>query len=134
MQNAIQMTVANADQWNYAFRQVAGQGADQAYSFNFDKVYGPVVNGARPSGAMSAEVFLQMASNGRGMSGFGAIAQYASPALLTQGNMIYMAHHPFPYSPTYTLRGLKGLGGVVQASGFEKALFARQPLMSNKLR
>lgn len=129
MANTIQMTTATADQWNYAYGQLMGHGADAQYNFNFDKVYGPVVNGTRWSGTMSAQVFLQMAQNGAGMNGLGTIVRLAGPALATQGNLIYQAHHPFPYVPTYTLRGL---GAVVQATGFEKALFARQPLRSNR--
>lgn len=133
MANAIGMQTANADQWNYAYNQLMGQGADAQYKFNFDKVYGPVVNGVRWSGTMSAQVFLQMAQNGAGMSGLGTIVRLAGPALTTQGNLIYQAHHPFPYVPTYTLRGLGAMGAMVQASGFEKALFTRQPMRSNRL-
>lgn len=134
MQNAIGMSIATADQWNYAYGQVNGEGVDAQYGFNFDAIYGPVVNGARSSGTMTAVVFLQKAQTAIGggtLSGLSAIAQYAGPAIATQGNLIYQAHHPFPYTPTYTLRGL---GAVTAPTGFESALFARQPLRSNRIR
>lgn len=136
MQNTIGMSIANADQWNYAYTQINGEGVDRQFGLNFDAVYGPVVNGTRSSGTMTANVFLQKAQTAisGGTSGVGrlsAIAQYAGPALATQGNLIYQAHHPFPYTPTYTLRGL---GAVTAPTGFESALFARRPLRSNRIR
>jgi hypothetical protein len=152
----INATSANADQWNYAYRALSG-GVDisTAYGFNFDTVYGAVVNGARSSGVMSVYQFLQMAqaaetqtpaaipiTSGRGAMvvrggttlarrGFGAIQTFAGRPVSTQGNLLYMAHHPMPYAPTYALRGL---GGVTQATGLEKVLFARQGLRSNRIR
>lgn len=137
LEAAISMTTANADQWNYAYNQVTGQGADARYGFNFDAVYGPVVNGARSSGTMSADVFLQMASGASGGSGsrrgLGFIANFPGARFSTVGNMLYLVHHPFPYSPTYNLKGV-GLGAVTQATGFEKALFTNQRLRSNRIR
>jgi hypothetical protein len=134
MQQKINMTIANADQWNYAYNQIMGQGIDAQYGLNFDHVYGAVVNGARSSGTMSAQSFLQLAASavpgGLG-GGLSTIAQYAGPALATQGNLIYQAHHPFPYVPTYSLRGL---GAVTEASGFEKTLFAGRALRSPRIR
>lgn len=130
MAQAIGMTTANADQWNYAFNQIMGQGIDAKYSLNFDQVYGAVVNGKRNNGAtMSALMFLQLAASAKGgslpgLSGFGRIAQFAGPRYQTTGNMLYQAHHPFPYQPSFNLAGMKGMGAYTQASGFERALWA----------
>jgi hypothetical protein len=140
MAGNINMTVASADQWNYAFSHVIGQNIDQKYGFSFDKVYGPITGPAtkrvRNNGAtMSALMFLQLAAAAvpgglPGLSGFGAIARFSGPVINSVGNMIYQAHHPLPYAPTYTLRGL---GAVTQAMGFEKALFANHLLRSNRV-
>ena len=148
MEQLINMSSANADQWNWAYAQLTGQGIDAQYGFNFDTVYGPVVNGVRNNGAtMSAPVFLQKAGVSSGalaggasrtttktLHGLGVIANFVGPRYSTVGNMVYQIHHPFPYLPTYTLKGLTGLGTVTQAMGFEKALLAGQPLRSNRIR
>jgi len=156
----INTTSANADQWNYAYRALSG-GVDisTTYGFNFDTVYGPVdsSSGVRSSGVMNVYQFLQMAhaaatltpaaiavTSGRGATlvrggtgthigfrGIGAISTFEGRPVSTHGNLLYMAHHPMPYSPTYALRGL---GGVTQATGLEKVLFARQGLRSNRIR
>ena len=66
-----------------------------------------------------------------GMHGMGAISVFEGRPVTTAGNLLYMAHHPMPYAPTYALRGL---GGVTQAMGLEKVLFAGQGLRSNRIR
>lgn len=159
MQSAIGMSTANADQWNYAFRQITGQDISTYYGFNFDTVYGAVVNGARSSGQLTAQAFLNMgqgaatvtptqsagsSSGGTvhpvrgGVKGLGAIARYPGPAILPIGNLLYQAHHPLPYLPSYTLKGLggfgrPGLGAPTHPLGFERALYAGLPLRSNKV-
>lgn len=122
------MQMANADQWNTVLRQITGWGVDNK-GVNFDAVYGPVVSGARQSGNMSAMLFLQLAAGSLkgglpGLGGLGAIANYAGRMISTTGNMLYAAHHPLPYTPSYNLRGFRGLGAYTQATGFEKALLA----------
>lgn len=120
-------TTATADQWDWAFSNIMGQPIDAKYGINFDSVYGPAVNGVRNNGAtMSGLMFLQLAASAKGgtlpgLTGFGKIARYAGPAMNTVGNMIYQAHHPFPYQPTFSLRGI---GAYTQASGWERALWA----------
>lgn len=157
MQTKINMTMANADQWNYAYNAITGTDISTAYGFSFDTVYGPVVNGARSSGNLTAQAFLNMAEaaatqkpasstsgsttptgtgivlhpRGSNIRGFGSIATYPGPRYTTTGNMIYSIHHPYPYVPSYSL---KGLGAVTQPMGFEKALYAGIPLRSNKVR
>ena len=137
MEQTINMTTANADQWNYAYSHITG--SNVMSSSQFDSVFGVVVNGARSSGTMTATVFLQKAGIDptgtaalpHGLHGFGAIINYAGRRYSTTGNMIYQVHHPFPYWPTYSL---KGLGGITQASGFEKTLLAGQPLRRSRIR
>lgn len=127
-------TTLNADQWNVAFVQVMGQPIDQKYGFSFDAAYGPVVNRVRNYGAtMSALTFLQLAASvaPQGLPGLSGIARYSVPALTTTGNMLYRAHHPYPYARTFNLRGLSG---PVHATGFEKVMWAGYPLRSNRLR
>lgn len=140
MEQVLNSSSANADQWNWAVARILGQGLDQKYNFAFDSVYGSVVNGVRNNGAtMSALTFLQLAASAvgglPGLSGLGsAIARFPGHFFNTTGNMIYLAHHPLPYTPTYNLRGFRGLGAFTQASGFEKALWAGRPLRSNRIR
>lgn len=124
-------TTATADQWDWAFSNIMGQPIDVKYGINFDSVYGPAVNGVRNNGAtMSGLMFLQLAASAKGgtlpgLTGFGKIAQYAGPRYFTAGNMIYQIHHPFPYQPSFNLRGM---GAYTQASGWERALWAGRRL------
>lgn len=136
LQSAINMTVATADQWNYAYKQLTGYPIESLYGANFDAIYGSVgSDGTRPTGNISANAFLTLpAAKGlaakTSLSGLGAIRIFEGLPVNTTGNMLYLAHHPLPYHPTYTL---KGLGAITQATGFEKALFAALPLRSNRI-
>ena len=127
MAAAIGLTSGTADQWNVAFTRVMGQGIDSKFNLNFDQVYGPVVNGVRNNGAtMSALMFLQLAASAAGgtlpgLSGFGRIARFPGNRLITPGTMLYQAHHPFPYTPTWNL---SGMGAYTQTTGGERALWA----------
>jgi hypothetical protein len=53
-------TVANADQWNWAYTRITGRPIDQSYAFNFDAVYGTVAT--RSSAGMTALMFLSKAA------------------------------------------------------------------------
>ena len=89
---------------------------------------------------MGALTFLQIAASAKpgglpGLSGLGsAIARFAGPWIPSYGNMIYMAHHPLPYTPTFNLRGFRGIGAFTQASGMEKALWQQGQIRSNRIR
>ena len=111
LQNILNKTTGSADDWNYAYRQRTGYGIEQVYGFDFDKVYGPVVNGVRSTGTITADAFLQAParfgfqplSTMKPLSGFGAIAilpglqqsyqQQIIPYFRTQsGELLYRAH------------------------------------------
>jgi hypothetical protein len=84
---------ATADQWNWAYTKITGQGVDQQYKFNFDTVYGPIVPGApaasaRSSGMMTPNDFL-------------ARAQAATPGMSGIGRMIWQRIPT--YKPTYAM-------------------------------
>lgn len=133
LQHSINMTLANADQWNYAYHQLMGAGIDQVYNFNFDQVYGAVVNGVRSSGQLSAQGFLNAPvvagfKPTSGVSGLGAIAHFYTPITRSSGSMLYAAQHPSPYRQPMT-----NLAGFTQPTGFEMALLGRQTLRGNKL-
>lgn len=133
LQHAINMTLANADQWNYAYHQLMGAGIDQVYAFNFDTVYGAVVNGVRSSGQLSAQGFLNAPvvagfKPTSGVSGLGAIAHFYTPVTRSSGSMLYSAQHPSPYRQPMT-----NLAGFTQPTGFEMALLGRQTLRGNKI-
>lgn len=138
LQNTIKMTLASADQWDYGYRELMGYGIERIYNFNFDKVYGAVVNGKRNNGQLiSANAFLNAPrlfgyTKTANLSGFGAIARYWGPDFTTVGNMMYRAHHPSPHGVTAPRR--LGLGAVEAPSGFEKALWAGARLRSNQYR
>ena len=142
MVNTLGTTNATADQWNFAYAKIMGQGIDKQYGLNFDSVYGPITSaGVRNNGAtMTALTFIQLAASAHpgglpGLSGLGsAIARFSGRWIPSYGNMIYMAHHPLPYSPTYNLRGFRGLGAYTQASGMEKALWQQGHLRGNRIR
>ena len=139
LQHVINMTLATADQWNYAYIQLMKAGIEQVNGFNFDTVYGAVVNGVRSSGQMSAQAFLNApvsmglaaghtAVSPRGLRGLGAIAHFYTPVVRSSGSMIYSAQHPSPYRQPST-----NMSGFTQPTGFEMALLGRQTLRSNKL-
>lgn len=133
LQHAINMTLATADQWNYAYHQLMGAGIDQVYGFGFDTVYGAVVNGVRSSGQLSAQGFLNapVAAGFKpttGVHGLGAIAHFYTPVTRSVGSMVYSAQHPSPYR-----QGHLNLSGFTQPTGFEMALLGRQTLRGNKL-
>lgn len=138
LQHAINMTLATADQWNYAYHQLMGAGIDQVYAFNFDTVYGAVINGVRSSGQMSAQSFLNAPAAGgfkptshaihAPLRGLGAIAHFYTPVTRSVGSMVYSAQHPSPYR-----QGHLNLSGFTQPTGFEMALLGRQTLRGNKL-
>ena len=134
LQHAINMTLANADQWNYAYHQLMGAGIDQVYGFNFDTVYGAVVKGVRSSGQLSAQGFLNAPvvagfKPTSGVSGgLGAIAHFYTPVTRSSGSMVYSAQHPSPYR-----QGNLNMSGFTQPTGFELALLGRQTLRGNKL-
>lgn len=127
------MTLANADQWNYAYKQLMGAGIEQVYGFSFDKVYGAVINGVRSSGNLSAQGFLNAPTTmgfkpTTGVSGLGAIAHFYTPVTRSVGSMVYSAQHPSPYR-----QPMLNLSGFTQPTGFEMALLGRQTLRGNKL-
>lgn len=133
LQHAINMTLATADQWNYAYHQLMSAGIDQVYGFGFDTVYGAVVNGVRSSGQLSAQGFLNapVAAGFKpttGVHGLGAIAHFYTPVTRSVGSMVYSAQHPSPYR-----QGHLNLSGFTQPTGFEMALLGRQTLRGNKL-
>jgi hypothetical protein len=72
-------TVATADQWNWAYRQVTGQGLDEQYGFNFDVVYGPVATRANDS--MTAIGFILRAHPQYGISGLSAMTTGQFPVV-----------------------------------------------------
>jgi hypothetical protein len=120
MQSNINMTTANPDQWDVAFSNIMGTPIDQKYNFNFDTVYGPATQ--RANNQMSALTFLQIAASAvpgglPGLSGLGLISRFPVPSYSTAGNMMYLVHHPLPYTPTY-----RGFGAFTQTTGFERAL------------
>lgn len=140
LQHSINMTLANADQWNYGYKQLMGTGIESVYGFNFDAVYGAVQGQTRSSGMMTAQAFL----NAPGIAGFrpasgvrrtnvrhtgmGAIAHFYSPVTRSVGSMLYSAQHPSPYrQPSYNL------SGFIQPTGFEMALLGGQSLRSNRI-
>lgn len=132
---------ASADQWNYYYARAFGQGLDKQYGFNFDSVYGPVGSGGvRPSGTMTALSFLMTAAAALpgglpGLSGLGSqISHFPGRILPQAGSMAYLNNHPLPYTPSFNLRGFRGLGALVQASGFEKALWAGRTIQSSRVR
>ena len=130
MATQLGMTTANADQWDYAFQAIMGQPIDKKYGFSFDTVYGPIVNGVRASGQMTAMGFLLTAAAAvpgglPGMSGFGTISRFPGPKYTTLSNMISQVQHPLPYALSYNLRGFRGgMGAFVATTGFERALWA----------
>ena len=133
LQAAINMTLATADQWNYAYKQLMGAGIDQVYNFNFDVVYGAIQNGARSSGQLSAQGFLNAPTvmgfkPTSGVSGLGAIAHFYTPVTRSSGSMLYSAQHPSPYRQPST-----NMAGFTQPTGFEMALYGRQSLRGNKI-
>jgi hypothetical protein len=135
MQSILGMSNATADQWDSAFAQIMGQAIDAKYGFNFDAVYGPVVDGVRNNGAQtSALLFLQTAASQvpgglPGLSGIGglssAIVHYPGPAWQTTGNLVYRAHHPLPYNLTSYRFPRGGMGALTRATGLEKVLWAQ---------
>lgn len=135
LQHAINKTLANADQWNYGYKQLLGTGIESVYGFNFDQVYGAVQGREqiRSSGMMTAQAFLSAPVNAgfkptAGFSGLGAIAHFYTPITRSVGSMLYSAQHPSPYrQPSYNL------AGFVQPLGFEMALLGRQTLRSNRI-
>lgn len=139
LQNALQMTVAAPDQWNFVYRQLTGYGIEQIYGGNFDAIYGPIgANGQRSTGNISAQAFLTLpAAKGispTALSGFGrlaAIAQFYTPVINPMGSMVYRAQHPSPYRLP-SVGG--GMGAITQATGFEKALWAGGFLRSRRIR
>ena len=133
LQHSINMTLANADQWNYGYKQLMGAGIEQVYGFSFDKVYGAVVNGVRSSGNLSAQGFLNAPITmgfkpTTGVSGLGAIAHFYTPVTRSVGSMVYSSQHPSPYR-----QPMLNLSGFTQPTGFEMALLGRQTLRGNKL-
>ena len=135
MQSTLGMSSATADQWDYAFQKIMGQPIDKKYGFSFDTVYGPLVNGARSTGSMSAMGFLLTAAAAvpgglPGMSGFGTITRFPGPKYSTVGTMVTQLMHPLPYALSYNLRGFRGgMGAFTHASGFERALWAGRRLI-----
>ena len=136
LQHVLAMPTANADQWNYAYKQLMGAGIEQVYGFNFDQVYGAVLrDGTRSSGQLTAAGFLNApntmgfaAHAVHGMRGLGAIAHFYTPIVRSSGSMIYSAQHPSPYrQPSLNM------SGFTQPTGFEMALLGRQTLRTNKL-
>lgn len=135
LQHAINMTLANADQWNYGYKQLMGTGIETVYGFSFDQVYGAVQGREqiRSSGMMSAQAFLNapVAAGFKptsGVSGLGAIAHFYTPVTRSVGSMVYSSQHPSPYR-----QGMLNLSGFTQPTGFEMALLGRQTLRGNKL-
>jgi hypothetical protein len=136
LQNALNTTLATADQWNFVYRQLTGYGIEQVYGGNFDAIYGAIgANGQRPTGQLSAQAFLTLpVAKGiapTGLSGFGAIAQFYTPVVNPMGSMVYRAQHPSPYRLP-SVGG--GMGAVTQATGFEKALWAGGFIRSRRVR
>lgn len=143
LQHSINMTLANADQWNYGYKTLMGTGIESVYGFNFDTVYGAVQGQTRSSGMMTAQAFLNApgiagfrpASGVRsaavrhtGVGGLGAIAHFYTPITRSVGSMLYSAQHPSPYrQPSYNL------SGFIQPTGFEMALLGGQSLRSNRI-
>lgn len=134
--HSINKTLANADQWNYGYKQLMGTGIESVYGFNFDQVYGAVQGREqiRSSGMMTAQTFLNAPVNAgfkpvkSGVSGLGAIAHFYTPVTRSVGSMLYSAQHPSPYrQPSYNL------AGFIQPTGFEMALLGRQTLRSNRI-
>lgn len=136
LQNALHMTVASADQWNYAYRQLTGYGIEQIYGGNFDAIFGPInSNGQRPTGNISAQAFLTLpvaqGISPTALRGLGAIARFYTPVINPMGSMVYRAQHPSPYRlPSVS----GGMGAVTQATGFEKALYTGGFLRSRRVR
>lgn len=147
LQHAANMTLATADQWNYFYIQLMGAPMDKVLNFNFDTVYGPIVNGVRSSGQMSAQAFLNApvslgfaagtthtalsprpGFHAGALAGLGAIAHFYTPVVRSSGSMIYAAQHPSPYRQPQT-----NMSGFTQPTGMEMALLGRQSLRSNKL-
>ena len=142
LQHVINMPLANADQWNYAYEHLMGTGIDTVYGFNFDQVYGAIQGREqiRSSGLMTAQTFLNAPATAgfkpvthqstalRKRFGLGAIAHFYTPITRSVGSMLYSAQHPSPYrQPSYNL------AGFVQPLGFEMALLGRQTLRSNRI-
>jgi hypothetical protein len=137
LQHVLAMPTANADQWNYAYKELMGAGIEQVGGFNFDQVYGAVLrDGTRSSGQLTAAGFLNAPSTMgfvaahavHGMRGMGAIAHFYTPIIRSSGSMIYASQHPSPYrQPSLNM------SGFTQPTGFEMALLGRQTLRSNKL-
>ena len=135
LQHSINMTLANADQWNTAYKQLMGTGIESVYGFNFDTVYGAISGREqiRSSGMMTAQAFLNAPvvagfKPTSGVSGLGAIAHFYTPIQRTVGSMLYSAQHPSPYrQPSYNL------SGFIQPTGFEMALLGGQSLRSNRI-
>ena len=148
LQNALNLSLASPDQWNYAYRELTGYGIEQIYGGNFDAIYGPIgANGQRPTGNITAQAFLnlptakglaQTALSGlgnyrRGFGRMGAIARFYTPVVNPMASMVYRAQHPSPYRLPVS-GGMMGLGAVTQATGFEKALWAGGFIRSRRVR
>lgn len=134
LQKVLNMTVANADQWNYAYRQLTGYGIEQLYGVGFDVIYGSVdANGNRQTGNITADAFLSLPGN-KGLtkkssiSGLGAIARFYTPVVNPMSSMVYRAQHPSPYR--FPIGG--GMGAFTQATGMEKVLWAGRSLRSSR--
>jgi hypothetical protein len=100
--------------WNYYYQQVTGVPT------------APDPTQILPGNAAATTALINMDTwwagmQSLGLSGLRSIQTFPVPALNTAGNMIYRAHHPLPYNPTYRLAGL---GALTQPSGFERALWA----------
>lgn len=134
LQNAMNTTLASADQWNFAYRQLTGYGIEQIYGGSFEAIYGALAaDGTRATGNISAQAFLNLPSakgmSATGLHGIGAIARFYTPVINPMGSMVYRAQHPSPY------RAPMGgsLGALTQATGFEKALWAGSFLRSARI-
>jgi hypothetical protein len=113
----------STSQWNYYYAQVAGIPGPTP-----DKL---LPNSPDPINQLVPFSTYWAAMQTLGFSGLGAAFQRFQTPFLRQPpfNMTFVAAHPLPYAPNFTLfHGMRGLGGPVHASGMESALWAGRGL------